>query len=219
MSACTPECPTQIYRVDRDLDENGWFDEPGRTSIRVISAVAGTEPPIAGIASSSVPTMSADGHLIAFITKATNLQLIRAAGGGEVSDGDLLVADASTGDLTRLTVSADGVRPAVAAHARPHLSETGRTVVFDTLAASDLLGTAAPNGRSVVALSSTPTLSFAEADLGTTLVGFASDEWYVSVVNDGSSSFLPAIGVGQRRTVQHQRRGKHLHARCPRSAG
>ena len=55
------------------------------------------QPPIAGIASSSVPTMSADGHLIAFITKATNLQLVQAAGGGEVSDGDLLVADASTG--------------------------------------------------------------------------------------------------------------------------
>ena len=60
------------------------------------------------------------------------------------TDGDLLVADASSGDLTRLSVSADGVRPAVAAHARPHLSDTGRTVVFDTLAAADLLGGSAP---------------------------------------------------------------------------
>jgi hypothetical protein len=64
--------------------------------------------------------------------------------------------------------------------------------VFDTLAGAELTGSGATGGRSVVALSSTPSLSFAEADLGTTLVGFASDEWYVSVVNDGSSSFMPA---------------------------
>jgi hypothetical protein len=102
------------------------------------------------------------------------------------------VADVGAGELKRLTVSSDGVRPAVAAHARPQLSESGRTVVFDTLTASDLIGPSGPHGRSVVALSSSPSLSFAEADLGTTLVGFASDEWYVSVINDGSSSFLPA---------------------------
>jgi hypothetical protein len=185
-------CPTQIYRVDRDIDENSRFDESGRTSTQLVSSVAGTTPPIPGGASSGEPTMSADGHLIAFVTKATNLQLIQAAGGGEATDGDLLIADSSSGALRRLSVSADGVRPAVAAHARPHLSETGRTVVFDTLAASELIGGAPTAGRSVVALSTTPSLSLAEADLGTTLVGFASDEWYVSVINDGSSSFQPA---------------------------
>ncbi len=193
VSACPGgRCATQIYRVDRDIDENSRFDEPGRTSTRLVSAVPGSEPPIAGNASSVDPTMSADGHLIAFVTKASNLQLVQAAGGGEATDGDLLISDAGSGELTRLSVSTDGVRPAVAAHAHPHLSETGRTVVFDTLAAADLLGVATPGGRSVVALSSTPSLSLAEADLGTTLVGFASDEWYVSVINDGSSSFRPA---------------------------
>jgi hypothetical protein len=199
--SCPVECPTQIYRNDRDLDENGRFDEPGRTSMRLLSAESGTEPPVAGTASSSEPTMSADGHLVAFVTKATNLQLVRAAGGGgEPTDGDLLIADASSGELTRLSVSADGVRPAVAAHARPHLSETGRTVVFDTLAAAELIGPGTPGGRTIVARSSTPGLSLAEADLGTTLVGFASDEWYISVINSGSSSFLPAtVSVSDRR--------------------
>ena len=76
-------------------------------------------------ASSFAPTMSADGHLIAFVTKATNLQLVEAAGGGEATDGDLLIADRTTGRLTRLTVSADGVRPAVAAQ-RPPASQRHR---------------------------------------------------------------------------------------------
>jgi len=192
ITQCSPACPTQIYRVDRDLDENGRFDEPGRTSTQLMSAVSGTEPPVAGTAMSSAPTMSADGHLIAFVTKATNLQLVAAAGGGEATDGDLLIADATTRRLTRLSVSSDGIRPAVAAHARPHLSDTGRTVVFDTLAASELLGTVTPGGRSVVSLSGTPSVSLAEADLGTTLVGFSSDEWYIAAINNGTSSFLPA---------------------------
>ena len=37
-----------------------------------------------------------------------------------------------------------------------------------------------------------PRLTLAEADLGTTLVGFESDEWYVAVINTGTSSFVPA---------------------------
>jgi hypothetical protein len=197
---CSTACPTQVYRVDRDVDDNGLYDEPGRTSISLVSAEQGSDPPVAGVASSFAPSLSADGQLVAFVTKAPNLQLIKAAGGGESADGDVLIADAVNAKLRRATVSIDGVRPAVAAHARPQLSDTGRTVVLDTLAAGDLVAGAWPPGRNVVALSTVPSLSLADADLGSTLVGFESDEWYVAVINDGTSSFIPAaVTVSDRR--------------------
>ena len=44
----------------------------------------------------------------------------------------------------------------------------------------------------MVARSLPPQLSLPDADLGTTVVGIEGDEWYVAVINDGPSSFLPA---------------------------
>ncbi len=194
---CPETCPTQVFRLDRDVDDNGWYDEAGRTSITMVSAEAATTPPVAGVSSSFGPTLDASGQLVAFVTKAVNLQAIEAAGGGEATDGDVLLFDAAAGRLTRLSVSTDGIHPAVGANARPRLNDTGRTVVFDTLVAAELVvadpvaGTPAP-GRNVVALSSQPRVTLAEADLGTTLPGFPSDEWYVAVINTGTSSFVPA---------------------------
>jgi hypothetical protein len=197
-------CPTQVFRVDRDTDGNGLYDEPGRTSVTMVSSVPGSDPRVAGTGPSSQPSVSADGQLTAFVTKARNLQLVQAAGGGEPTDGDLLVSDARLGTLRRVTVTADGVRPAVAAHARPRLSDTGRTTVFDTLAAPQLVAGGAP-GRQVVALDAAPALSLAEADLGTTLVGFTSDEWYVAVINNGPTTFTPSrVTVSDRRFVVNQ---------------
>jgi len=190
---CGEGCPTQIYRLDRDVDENGWLDEANRTSMTLVSAEPGSQPLLAGTAPSSQPSLTADGQLIAFISKATNLQLIKASGGGDPSDGDLLVADSRLGTLRRVALTDDGVRPAVAAHARPQLSDTGRTTVFDTLAAGQLLPGDVPAGRQVVAISLEPSLSLADADLGSTLVGLESDEWYVAVINSGPTSFTPSV--------------------------
>lgn len=183
------ECPDQVFRVDRDVDENGRYDERGRTATTIVSAVAG-EPVVAGTAPSSQPTISADGQLVAFITKASNLQVVQANGGGESTDGDLLVADARIGTLRRVTVLADGVRPAIGSHSGPQLSDTGRTTVFDTLAAPQLVSGGAPT-RQVVSITTLPDLSLADADLGSTLVGFASDEWYVAIINNGPATFTP----------------------------
>jgi len=188
---CADGCPNQVFRVDRDVDANGWFDEPNRTEMTMVSAEPDSSPIVAGRAPSSQPTVSADGQLTAFVTKASNLQVVKASGGGEPDDGDLLLGDARSGELRRVTVQADGVRPAVAAHSAPRLSDTGRTIVFDTLAAPQLVPDGVA-GRQVVAISTEPTLSLAEADLGTTLVGFTSDEWYVAVINDGDASFTPS---------------------------
>jgi len=71
--------------------------------------------------------------------------------------------------------------------------------VFDTLAGPQLLA-AGTTGRQVVAVTTEPTLSLAEADLGTTLVGFTSDEWYVAVINNGPTTFTPSVvTVSDRR--------------------
>jgi len=188
---CESICPTQVYRLDRDTDRNGWLDEPNGTSLSLVSAESGVEPAVAGTAPSFEPTLSADGELVVFVSKAPNLQLIQTRGGGEAADGDVLVANVSTNELRRLTVASDGVRPTVGAHARPAISDTGRTTVFDTLVAGEFLAEQDVVGRHVVALTSEPTLSLADADLGTTVVGLESDEWYVAVINEGPSSFTP----------------------------
>ena len=203
---CSDGCPTQIYHLDRDVDANGRYDEPDRTAMTMVSSETGTSPVVAGTAPSSQPSLSADGQLVAFITKATNLQVVRAAGGGASTDGDLLVADVARDTLRRVTMIDEGARPAVGAHSAPQLSETGRTIVFDTLAAAQLVP-GSPPGRQVVTSVSPPTLSLAEGDLGTTLVGFTSDEWYVAVNNDGPTTFTPSkvsVSDGRFKINQEQ---------------
>ena len=203
---CGDVCPTQIYRYDRDSDDNRTFDEVAGTSIELVSAEPDSEPVIAGTAASSQPALSADGQLVAFVSRAPNLQLIQAPGGGEAGDGDVLVADHGRG-LRRATVSSDGVRPTIGAHARPQLSDTGRVTVFDTLVASQLLAEGVENnvaepGRQVVALSSPPRLSLADADVGTTVIGLESAGWFVGLVNEGPSGFDPgAVTINDSRFI------------------
>jgi hypothetical protein len=188
---CADGCPSQVYHLDRDVDANGRYDEPDRTRMTLVSSEVGTAPVVAGTAPSSQPSVSSDGQLVAFITKAANLQVVKAAGGGAATDGDLLIADVARNTLRRVTMIDGGVQPAVGSHSNPHLSDTGRTIVFDTLAAAQLVP-GSPPGRQVVTKVSAPELSLAEGDLGTTLVGFTSDEWYVAVNNDGPTTFTPS---------------------------
>ncbi len=188
---CADGCPSQVYHLDRDVDANGRYDEPDRTRMTLVSSEVGTSPLVAGTAPSSQPTVSSDGQLVAFITKATNLQVVKAAGGGAATDGDLLVADVARNTLRRMTMIDGGVQPAVGSHSGPQLSDTGRTIVFDTLSAAQLVP-GSPPGRQVVTTVSPPELSLAEGDLGTTLVGFTSDEWYVAVNNNGPTTFIPS---------------------------
>jgi hypothetical protein len=196
---CAEGCPSQVYHLDRDSDANGRYDEPDRTRLTMVSSEVGTSPVVAGTAPSSQPSVSSDGHLVAFVTKATNLQVVKAAGGGAATDGDLLVADVARNTLRRVTMIDGGVQPAVGSHSGPQLSDTGRTIVFDTLSAAQLVP-GSPPGRQVVTTVSAPELSLAEGDLGTTLVGFTSDEWYVAVNNNGPTAFTPSeVSISDRR--------------------
>lgn len=189
---CTEGCPSQVFLLDRDSNNDGLVDVDGVPAIRLISSITGSNPLVAGTAPSSQPSISADGQLVAFVSKATNLQLIQSPGIGGGDDGEILVAELDRRALTRITTDVDGVVPTAGVHAHPDLSDTGRTAVYDSSAATDLLGDAGVGGRQIIAKSSPPALSLADANLGTTIVGLASDEWYVSVVNDGPATFQPA---------------------------
>lgn len=197
--ACRDACPSQVYRLDRDTDGNGYLDEVGRTTLELLSATAGTTPPQAGNGPSSQPTLNADGRLVAFVSRATNIQPIQPQFGGGGGDGDLLIAGGGT--LRRATVSADGIRPTIGAHGHPQLSDSGRALAFDTLVAAEFAGNdEAPGGRNTVTLEMPVTLSMADADLGSTLVGLPSNEMFVAVINNGPASFVPSeVTVSDRR--------------------
>lgn len=188
---CAAECPSQVYLLDRDTDGDGRVGPTDLPALRIVSAVEATSPPVAGTAPSNQPVISADGELVAFVSKATNLQLIQAPGHGGGDDGEIFVSALHSGALIRATTGPDGVVPTQGVHAHPDLDDTGRTTVFDTSAAGDLIGETAMAGRQVVWTSTPPQLELADVNVGTTLVGLESDEWYISVINDGPATFLP----------------------------
>jgi Tol biopolymer transport system component len=66
-----PAGVTQIYRYDRDADEDGIFDETGPGETATILVSQGLDGP--GDGDSEFPTISADGSRILFRTRATNL--------------------------------------------------------------------------------------------------------------------------------------------------
>ena len=71
------------------------------------------------------------------------------------------------------------------------LSDTGRVVAFDSVIPGRVTGDPSLIGRHVVTITSRPAVSMAAADFGTVLVGWESEEMYVSVLNDGPGAFRP----------------------------
>lgn len=192
---CRPDCSTQIYRFDRDVDGNGILDEAPRGDPLTIVSATATEfgLPIAGDQSSWAPAVNFDGSQIAFVTDATNLLPGRRGGGGEPSDGDLLVAEHHLGTLRRV-LDAPELAGVPGAHGRPALSKTGQVIAFDTMAGGALGGVeriANAGGRSVAVVAVTPSLSLAALDFGTVLLGFESTELYATVRNAGPAAFEP----------------------------
>lgn len=208
---CDGDCPAQIFRFDRDPDGNGRFDEPTtRQQLTLVSAVSdgGTFGGlVAGNRASGSPAVNIDGSQVAFVTRATNLLPIRVPAGGEPTDGDVVIAEIPLEQLRRVAHGTGG-RVVPGAHDRPALSDTGRVVVFDSLVAGLVGG---PVGgpaetpldrRHVVAVTARPQVTLAALDFGTVLVGWESEELYVSVLNEGPGAFVPAIVRSTTRNVK-----------------
>jgi Tol biopolymer transport system component len=195
---CAAECPSQVYRFDRDTDKNGIFDEPARRpQLALVSAVDAGDVdagvPVAGNRSSWSPAVNADGSQIAFATDATNLLATGRGGGGGPLDGDLLVAEFHLGQIRRVLDGPD-TTAVPGAHGHPALSKTGEVLVFDTMAGTAITRPApltSGGGRAVVAVAVTPRLSLAALDFGTVLLGFESTELYATVLNAGPAAFEP----------------------------
>ena len=200
LTDCRPDCPSQVYRFDRDTDGNGIFDEPARRpQLALVSAVdAGVVHlglPEAGNAPSWAPAVNADGSQVAFVTDATNLLPSKRAGGGGELDGDLLVAEFVLGSIRRVLDGAD-TTGVPGAHGNPALSKTGQVIAFETMAAAaipDAGATGGNGGRAVVTVAATPQLSLAALDFGTVLLGFESTELYATVLNAGPAAFEPSV--------------------------
>ncbi len=184
-AAALPAGVTQIYR--RDL---GATPGPTTTLISQRDGVPGDAP-------STCPAVDAAGRLITFETRAGALVLPAAAALAEPTGTDVLLADAELGTLRRVTTRPDG-QPAAMGARGPQLSATGRLVVFETIAATELLSDPATApaqtpGAWMLGIAEYPAeLSSSSLDLGTTAVGATSQEWYTTIVNDGEGAFVPA---------------------------
>jgi len=120
---------TDIFVVDRDLDEDGTFDEAGEIAIvRASLSSAGVE----GNAGSRSAWISADGTQVAFDSIATNL-----VAGDADGKRDVFVRNLALGETHRVSLDATGAE-GNAESTLPALSATGRMVVFQS-AASNLV--------------------------------------------------------------------------------
>jgi len=194
---CGVNCPAQVYVYDRDADDNGIAvsgiaDAAELTSMSLVSQAVGIvgDPIVIGNGASFAPAISGDGISLAFASKATNLLQVQTPGGGELEDGDLLIADLSNNNQIRRAF--ESLTPAAAAHGHPHLAANGRVMIADSLVAGELLGDADITGRHIVAATYRPTISIAALDMGTGLVGVPGSEWSINLVNLGPGAFTPS---------------------------
>jgi len=179
---CTPGCLPQVYLYHR-----------ADASITLGSRVGGdpAAAPVAADAGATQPSLNGTGDELLYVTRATNLFPTRNSALGAPSDGDIVLTVPGTGLVRRVSVQADGVSPAPAVNAHPHMSANGRVVVFDTLAGA-VFGDKRILGRQVAAVAQHPTLELANLDMGTVAVGFPGPEWFLTLNNRGPGSFVPS---------------------------
>jgi concanavalin A-like lectin/glucanase superfamily protein/Big-like domain-containing protein/MBG domain-containing protein/IPT/TIG domain-containing protein len=91
----------QIVVRDRDVDGNGVFDEPGTTTIDVVSAESGSSAPADGESDSA--ELSDDGRYVAFRSRATNLLIARST-----AEWNVFLRDRLTHATRQLNVKPDG---------------------------------------------------------------------------------------------------------------
>ncbi len=126
-----------VFLHDRDVDNDGVFDEAGAIrTIRVSVATGGVEA-LHGF--SRNPSISGNGRWVAFETAATNL-----VAGDTNGRLDICVHDRLLGRTVRVNVATGGGQALDGDSLRPAISLDGRYVAFDS-AASNLV--ADTNGR------------------------------------------------------------------------
>ena len=123
----------QIYLHDRDVDEDGVYDEPGQVATTLLSQNASGD---AGNQDSGWPSISANGGFVAFKTGAQNLDTSIPSGQYNGSYFDIIVKDLVAGTFTIESMRAGGIDPVTGkatatGHSEfPSISGDGRFVAF-----------------------------------------------------------------------------------------
>ena len=193
---CGDVCPPQVYRFDATtgglvLVSALLGEAPADGAANGGASGSDRRPVLAADLGATSPAISDDGTQVGFVTRARNLFVTQSAAGAEPADGDIVVSEVDRQLLRRVSTLADGVTPAAAGSANPQLTGSGHRIVFDTLAAAELTGDPTP-GRQVVMLSRTAQPVAPALEVGTVSVLLPSDEWFISVRNDGPSTFMPS---------------------------
>lgn len=145
-----------LFKHDRDVDEDGIFDEPGEISTTRVSVSSTGEQGndysymFTFLGSNNPPAISDDGRFVAFNSEATNLvpfdenQCAIGEPDNIVSCADLIVHDTLTGLTKRVNVSSTG-EASNGWPSYPAMSGDGRYVTHWSWAANLVNITHAPN--------------------------------------------------------------------------
>jgi hypothetical protein len=112
----------QSYLLDRDVDGNGVFDEPGTTSLTRVSI---NNDGASGNSSSTWAVATDDGLKVAFASDATNL-----VPGDSNARTDIFVRNLATGETTRESVGPGGAQTSAGTYFPLRFSADGRYLTF-----------------------------------------------------------------------------------------
>jgi hypothetical protein len=168
-----------IFVRDRDTDTDGIFDEPGAVATILVSMnLSGTD---AGNDYSSAPSISADGHYVAFYSGATDL-----VANDTNAEADVFVRDLQAGTTTRVSVDSSGGQGNYGSY-DSSISSDGRYVAFksnaDNLVAVDTNGEGDIFVRDLIAGETTLVSvdsSGAQGDKGSDYPAISSDGRFVA---------------------------------------
>ena len=114
----------QIVVRDRDADGNGIFDEPGSTTIDLVSAQSGSSA--AADAESDSAELSDDGRYVAFRSRATNLRIAEST-----AEWNVFLRDRLAHETRQLNVRPDGQPSPFSVDAADiSITADGRSVAF-----------------------------------------------------------------------------------------
>lgn len=126
------------YVHDRDVDENGIYDEPGARLTRLLSIAADGSAAGAGVSFASRPVISGNGRFVAFISGADDIAIdngVLSDGSGDssidISGANVYLAEVSAG-VQLVNVNAEGTGSGSGGVANLSISEAGDVVAFDT---------------------------------------------------------------------------------------
>ena len=132
---------SHIYLFDRDVNNSGTFDTAGNTSTKLVDSDFTTPAAVAGNASAIQATISSDGTMIAFASKATNLVApATTAARQHVFTRPLANVGTATSGIRNVSVVTTTAAEGNADSQTPSLNSTGRYIAFASLATNLVAG-------------------------------------------------------------------------------